>query len=54
LAAGINDAEEFINVTNSLKVLGLNQYYDSIFQIVAAIMLLGNFEFDSKTLKDGS
>ncbi|CAN6439793.1 unnamed protein product [Victoria cruziana] len=57
--ANVNDAREYLETRNAMDVVGINQEeQDAIFQVVAAILHLGNIEFkkgkeaDSSELKD--
>ncbi|KAK9282815.1 hypothetical protein L1049_011037 [Liquidambar formosana] len=57
--ANVNDAREYLETRNAMDVLGISQdEQDAIFRVVAAILHLGNIEFnkgkevDSSKLKD--
>ncbi|KAF3784216.1 Myosin-12 [Nymphaea thermarum] len=57
--ANVNDAREYLETRNAMDVVGISQEeQDAIFQVVAAILHLGNVEFkkgkeaDSSELKD--
>ncbi|KAM0937131.1 putative myosin ATPase [Dioscorea sansibarensis] len=57
--ANVDDAREYLETRNAMDIVGINQEeQDSIFQVVAAILHLGNVEFakgketDSSKLKD--
>ena len=46
---GIDDAELFKEIQHSIRVLGQQSYYEDMFSIVAAVLLLGNIRFDEST-----
>jgi myosin heavy subunit len=54
VAQGIDDEYEFTSVANSLRILGLNDFYLDIFSTVSAVLQLGNFVFDASTYGNGT
>jgi myosin heavy subunit len=54
VAPGIDDARLFREIRESIEILKLKEFEDSIFMIVAAVLHLGNVRFDDKTLGDSN
>jgi myosin heavy subunit len=49
---GVPDENLYSELIFSIQVLGFQPYFDSIFKLVSAVLLLGNVQFNDDTLTD--
>lgn len=45
----INDVELFKEVVEAISILGFSEYQHTIFSLIAAILHMGNIDFDDST-----
>ena len=51
---GVNDIELWQEITESFQTLGLGKYFECVFQVVAAVLLMGNLTFNDSDMGDSS
>jgi myosin heavy subunit len=51
---GVNDVALYNEIYGTVGVLGLSSEFENIFRVVAAVLLLGNIEFDDSTFDGNS